>query len=88
MRTKLAGNQRLMDAIIPKNFFVGCRRPTPGNGYLEALLQPNVEVFTEMFERITERGFLDTNGVQHEVDVFVTATCVDNHWRWELAFPY
>lgn len=28
MSTKLAGNQELIDAIIPKNFGVGCRRPT------------------------------------------------------------
>lgn len=50
------------------------RRPTPGNGYLEALLQPNVQVYTDMLQRITERGFIDADGVEHEVDVFICAT--------------
>ncbi|THV00416.1 FAD/NAD-P-binding domain-containing protein [Dendrothele bispora CBS 962.96] len=77
MRRRLQGNQRLIDAIIPKNFVVGCRRPTPGNGYLEALLEPNVHVFTEMFERITEKGFVDAEGKEYEVDAIVCATGFD-----------
>ena len=28
MSTKLAGKKELIDAIVPKNFGVGCRRPT------------------------------------------------------------
>jgi hypothetical protein len=28
MSTKLAGNTELIEAIVPKNFGVGCRRPT------------------------------------------------------------
>ena len=50
------------------------RRPTPGNGYLEALLQPNVTVYTDMFQRVTEIGFIDAEGKEHEVDVFICAT--------------
>lgn len=30
MKTRLSNNEELMDAIIPKNFNVGCRRPTVG----------------------------------------------------------
>lgn len=30
MRQKLKGHDRLIDAIVPKNFAFGCRRPTPG----------------------------------------------------------
>ncbi len=74
MKTKLKGNQRLIDAIVPTKFLVGCRRPTPGNGYLEALNEPNVEVYTEMFREVTEKGFLDHEGKEVEVDVFVCAT--------------
>ena len=62
MRARLNNDQRLIDAIVPKEFVVGCRRPTPGNGYLEALLEPNVQVFTEMFQKITEKGFIDADG--------------------------
>ncbi|KAF9076089.1 FAD/NAD-P-binding domain-containing protein, partial [Rhodocollybia butyracea] len=74
MRQRLNGDKRLIDAIVPTKFVVGCRRPTPGNGYLEALLKPNVEVFTEMFQRITPKGFIDHEGNEHEVDAIVCAT--------------
>ncbi|KAE9408295.1 FAD/NAD-P-binding domain-containing protein [Gymnopus androsaceus JB14] len=74
MRQRLNGNQRLIDAIVPTSFVVGCRRPTPGNGYLEALLEPNVTVFTKMFQRITPKGFIDDEGNEHEVDAIVCAT--------------
>lgn len=76
MRRRLAGNQRLIDAIVPTEFNVGCRRPTPGNGYLEAIQEPNVTVFTDMFQRITEKGFIDAQGNEHEVDVIICATYV------------
>ncbi|KAJ7677213.1 FAD/NAD-P-binding domain-containing protein [Mycena rosella] len=81
MRRRLGGDERLIDAIVPKDFAVGCRRPTPGNGYLEALLQPNVQVYTEMFQRITERGFIDAEGNEHEVDVIICATGFDTSFR-------
>lgn len=74
MRSRLQGDQRLIDAIVPKEFNVGCRRPTPGNGYLEALLQPNVHVFTDMFQKVTEKGFIDAEGKEHEVDILICAT--------------
>ncbi|KAJ4485928.1 FAD/NAD-P-binding domain-containing protein [Lentinula aciculospora] len=74
MCQRLNGNQRLIDAIVPTNFVVGCRRPTPGNGYLEALLEPNVHVFTEMFQRVTPKGFIDNEGNEYAVDAIVCAT--------------
>lgn len=49
-------------------------RPTPGNGYLEALLEPNVTVYTSMFKEITEKGFVTAEGKEEEVDIFVCAT--------------
>lgn len=74
MRQRLNGNQRLINAIVPTKFVVGCRRPTPGNGYLEALLEPNVRVFTRMFQKITPKGFIDDEGNEHEVDAVICAT--------------
>jgi cation diffusion facilitator CzcD-associated flavoprotein CzcO len=76
MRKRLRGNERLINAIIPTTFTVGCRRPTPGNGYLEAIQEKNVHIFTEMFREITERGFIDADGQEHEVDIIVCATSV------------
>ncbi len=74
MRARLNNDERLIEAIVPKDFVVGCRRPTPGKGYLEALIEPNVHVFTKMFQKITEKGFIDADGKEHEVDVIICAT--------------
>ncbi|KAJ7063538.1 FAD/NAD-P-binding domain-containing protein [Mycena amicta] len=81
MRQRLQGNERLINAIVPTDFAVGCRRPTPGNGYLEALLAPNVQVYTDMFRRITEKGFIDAEGNEVEVDIIICATGFDTSFR-------
>lgn len=80
MTTKLAGNERIRKKIIPTNFGVGCRRPTPGNGYLEALVAEKTTCFTEEMREITSRGFVDHEGVEHEVDVIICATGFDTSW--------
>ncbi|KAK4935997.1 hypothetical protein LTR10_023044 [Elasticomyces elasticus] len=81
MRNRLNGQKRLADALIPKTFPVGCKRPTPGNGYLEALLEDNVHVYCEGgLSQVTEKGFLDPEGVEQEVDVIICATGFDTSW--------
>ena len=81
MKTKLGGNEALMDAIIPKNFGVGCRRPTPGNGFLEALNRDNVHVFTNgVMREVTPKGFIDADGNEVEVDIIVCATGFNTSW--------
>ncbi|OQV00988.1 hypothetical protein CLAIMM_06414 [Cladophialophora immunda] len=58
-------NPTLLNAIIPKNFGVGCsRRPTPENGFLESLIQDNVKVFTSPMQEINATGFVDSEGEQ------------------------
>jgi hypothetical protein len=42
---------------------------TPGNGYLEALVSPKTTVYTTSPGRVTASGFIDPDGVEHEVDV-------------------
>ncbi|OHE94674.1 steroid monooxygenase [Colletotrichum orchidophilum] len=44
MGWKLASRPDLQDLIIPKDFAVGYRRPTPGNGDLDALCEYNEAV--------------------------------------------
>lgn len=80
MRRKLKGNEGIADAIIPKNFAVGCRRPTPGEGFLEALTEPNVTVHTKQMQRITETGFISHDVTAHDVDVIICATGFDTSW--------
>lgn len=81
MSRKLGGDPRLVDKIIPKNFNVGCRRPTPGNGYLEALVGEKTTVFTETIGSVTPNGFKDSEGNEYEVDVIICATGFDTSYR-------
>jgi cation diffusion facilitator CzcD-associated flavoprotein CzcO len=67
------GHQELKDFIIP-TWAPGCRRISPGDGYLEALVQPNVEPIMKGIERITPEGIVTNDGVEHKMDVLVCAT--------------
>jgi hypothetical protein len=46
----------------------------PGNGFLEALTLPHVQVFSKEMHQITEKGFIDADRVEHEVDIIICAT--------------
>lgn len=81
MRNKLSSKPDIADLIIPKNFAVGCRRPTPGNGYLEALCADNVSVVSSNIAEITTKGIKTGDGIEHEFDVIVCATGFDVSWR-------
>lgn len=72
MKEKL-GNVSLEEKLIPK-FKVGCRRFTPGVGYLEALSKENVEVVHGGIDRITEKGCVTESGKEYELDVLICAT--------------
>lgn len=85
MRRKLAKKPELMDKLIPADFGVGCRRPTPGNGFLEALTLDKTNVLTEEIQEINYSGFIDARGHQYEVDVIICATGFDTSFR--PAFP-
>lgn len=76
MKSKLGHNSRLIKHIIP-DFAVGCRRPTPGNGYLEALTQSNVRVVTDEIERVIEEGIMLKTGELIGIDAFICATGFD-----------
>lgn len=69
-----------MDAIIPKNFPIGCRRPTPGEGFLEALISPKTVVHKGRMKKITEKGFETPEGEHQDVDVIICATGFDTSW--------
>jgi hypothetical protein len=77
MTKKLASRPDLAEKIIPKDFGPGCRRPTPAKGYLEALVTPNTTVYTDQLTEITEKGFIDNQGNEIEVDVIICATGFD-----------
>jgi hypothetical protein len=79
MHDKLRTRPDLINLLIP-SFAPGCRRLTPGKGFLESLLEPNVEVISAPIERITRSG-VDVAAAQSQstspsidVDVLVCAT--------------
>lgn len=76
MADQLGHDPRLTKAMTP-NFGVGCRRMTPGSGYLQSLRKDNVQVVTESAVRITEDGVVDESGTEHKVDVLICATGFD-----------
>lgn len=67
-------------AVIP-SYGVGCRRPTPGVGYLEALTSPNVKLVVGQIGKITATGIVDSDNVAHEADILICATGFDTTHR-------
>ena len=84
MKRRLGEGNPLADFIIP-TFPVGCRRPSPGNGYLEALSASNVDVITgREITRIEEDGLVLTGEdgeSKVKVDVLICATGFDLSFR-------
>ncbi|KAJ5661372.1 uncharacterized protein N7484_000744 [Penicillium longicatenatum] len=66
--------------LLP-DFPVGCRRQTPGPGFLEALTQDNVDMWWDDVARITEKGILTRSGEEKEYDVIVCATGFDTSFK-------
>jgi cation diffusion facilitator CzcD-associated flavoprotein CzcO len=81
MQRKLAGRQDLIDHLLPKNFGIGCRRPTPGNGFLESLVNPKATVLKEDLREITPTGFVAGDGSHYECDVIICATGFDTSFK-------
>jgi hypothetical protein len=75
MKEQLQARQDLLQ-IIPK-FAPGCRRLTPGPGYLKALQQENVTFISQKIDEVTERGIKLASGEEVELDVLICATGYD-----------
>ncbi|KAJ4252917.1 hypothetical protein NW762_010823 [Fusarium torreyae] len=76
MTLALEGDKKLCDAIIP-DFPLGCRRLTPGTGYLEALKRPNVRVVLDSITKVVPEGFETSTGEIIKVDAIICATGFD-----------
>lgn len=73
MAEKLNHDAELCERLIPK-WSLGCRRITPGEGYLESFLRPNVRLTQSPITRITENSVVTEDGCEHKVDVVACAT--------------
>ena len=77
MRDKIGpGHEELKARFIPE-WSPGCRRLTPGEGYLESLTRKNVTTTFEAIDRITSEGVLTNDGIEHKVDIIACATGFD-----------
>lgn len=81
MRRKLASKPELIDTLMPKNFGIGCRRPTPGNGFLESLCNEKTTVLTKEIKMVTQTGYVTAEGEHKEVDLIICATGFDTSFR-------
>jgi cation diffusion facilitator CzcD-associated flavoprotein CzcO len=73
MAEKLNHDPDLCEKLIPK-WELGCRRLTPGEGYLESFTRPNVKLTQSPITKANENGIYTTDGKFYEVDVIVCAT--------------
>jgi cation diffusion facilitator CzcD-associated flavoprotein CzcO len=69
-------DERLLEGFTPK-FEVGCRRITPGDPYMKAIQEDNVDVHFTAVDEIDETGVIGNDGVHREVDTIVCATGFD-----------
>lgn len=68
MASKLKHNPELCEKLIP-TWELGCRRVTPGQGYLESFLRPNVSLTQSPITKITPKSIITADGREQEVDV-------------------
>ncbi|KAJ6503581.1 cyclohexanone monooxygenase [Mycena sanguinolenta] len=80
----LQGDPKLCEMLVP-SFGVGCRRPTPGNGFLEALMEPHVHACLDPIQRFSAQGIVTNDGnlseTEHKFDVIICATGFDTSFR-------
>ncbi|HEX4359349.1 MAG TPA: NAD(P)/FAD-dependent oxidoreductase [Pseudonocardia sp.] len=63
----------LRSAVTP-DYTLGCKRVLISNDYYPALARDNVHVVSAGIERVTERGVVTADGVEHEVDTIIFGT--------------
>ncbi|KPM40130.1 putative sterigmatocystin biosynthesis monooxygenase stcW [Neonectria ditissima] len=73
MRAKLAKKPEIFEALRP-SFAPACRRLTPGPGYLEALVEDNVEFIPTNIQEVVEDGIVTEDGKKRQVDAIICAT--------------
>jgi len=80
----LQNDPEMASKMIP-GFHPGCRRLSPGDGYLEALQQPNARACWSPIEAVTERGIRTAEG-EEDFDLIVCATGFDTNFvpQWKL----
>ncbi len=63
----------LKEVVTPTYPYPG-KRPIFASGFYPALKRPNVQLVPRAVEKVTPRGVIDVDGVEHEIDVLVLST--------------
>lgn len=79
MKEKLVNKDEIASFLTP-TFAVGCRRLTPGPGYLEAFQRDNVKMVMKGVKEATESGLVDEDGQLRTYDVIICATGFDTSY--------
>lgn len=84
MTALMKDHPEMAKKMIP-GFHPGCRRLTPGDGYLEAVQEKNCSVCWSPIQTITETGIRTSEG-EEEFDLIVCATGFDTSFipPWNL----
>ena len=77
MKERLSSKPEVLEAILPDDFDIGCRRQTFAYGYMEALSDPKTTVFTQEPKTFTANAVVDAEGQEHEIDMVIAATGYD-----------
>lgn len=73
MKERLNQNPELINKLMP-NYQPWCRRLTPGDGYLEALQEPNARLTDDPIKEIRATSIVTQSGEETEYDMIVAAT--------------
>ncbi|KAF5720947.1 sterigmatocystin biosynthesis monooxygenase stcW [Fusarium mundagurra] len=71
-----SADEELKQKLIP-SWPPGCRRITPGNHYLESLVQDHVKVVFEGVSKFTPTGLVTSEGKEFDFDLIACATGFD-----------
>ncbi|EXK86391.1 hypothetical protein FOQG_09663 [Fusarium oxysporum f. sp. raphani 54005] len=84
MAIRLEGLPDMAEKLIP-DFSPGCRRLTPGDGYIEAFRNDNCTMCWDGIEKVTPNG-IQAAGKEEEFDMIVCASGFDTNFipPWKL----
>jgi 4-hydroxyacetophenone monooxygenase len=74
LREQFASRPDLVDKVVPAYPPVAKRMLVDNGSWARALMSPNVDLVTEPIERITAKGVMTTDGVEHLADVLIWGT--------------
>ncbi|KAK0462957.1 uncharacterized protein EV420DRAFT_1639049 [Desarmillaria tabescens] len=75
------GRDDLLQKLVPSDHGIGCRRPTPGAAFLEALKLPSVDLINDPIKKVTPTGIVTEGGIERPVDRLILATGFDTTFK-------